>query len=63
MIRRIVGFIAIAIGFTSGPLQAEPLAVGERYPDLTLANIADGQPVSLAGYRGKKVLLIQFASW
>jgi len=37
--------------------------VGQRHPDFTLANIADGKPVSLSDYRGKKVLLIQFASW
>jgi len=63
MIRRIVGFLAILIGVSSGPLLAEPLKVGERYPNLTLANIADGKPVSLSDFRGKKVLLIQFASW
>lgn len=37
--------------------------VGARHPDFTLPNIADGKPVSLSDYRGKKVLLIQFASW
>ena len=37
--------------------------VGQRHPDFTLANIADGKPVSLSDFRGKKVLLIQFASW
>jgi hypothetical protein len=38
-------------------------AVGTRHPDFTLPNVADGKPVSLSDYRGKKVLLIQFASW
>ena len=38
-------------------------AVGARHPDFILANIADGKPISLSDYRGKKVLLIQFASW
>ena len=38
-------------------------AVGTRHPDFTLPNIADGKPVSLSDFRGKKVLLIQFASW
>ncbi len=42
---------------------AAPPKVGERHPDFTLANIADGKPVTLSEYRGKKVLLIQFASW
>lgn len=37
--------------------------VGEKHPDFTLPNTADGKPVSLSDYRGKKVLLIHFASW
>jgi hypothetical protein len=37
--------------------------VGEKYPDFTLPRIDDGAPVSLSNFRGKKVLLIQFASW
>ncbi len=37
--------------------------VGQRHPDFTLPTISDGKPVSLSQYRGKKVLLIQFASW
>jgi peroxiredoxin len=37
--------------------------VGEKHPDFTLPRIDDGVPVSLSDFRGKKVLLIQFASW
>lgn len=37
--------------------------VGEVHADFTLPNIADRAAVSLAQYRGKKVLLIHFASW
>ena len=37
--------------------------VGQRHPDFTLPDIQTGKPVSLSDYRGKKVLLIQFASW
>ena len=37
--------------------------VGERHPDFTLPTIGDRTPVSLSNFRGKKVLLIQFASW
>jgi hypothetical protein len=33
-----------------------------RPPDFTLPSIVEGAPVSLSGFRGKKVLLIQFAS-
>jgi peroxiredoxin len=37
--------------------------VGEMHPDFTLPRIDDGAPASLSDFRGKKVLLIQFASW
>lgn len=37
--------------------------VGQVHPDVTLPNIETRQAVSLAQYRGKKVLLIHFASW
>ena len=37
--------------------------VGEKHPDFTLPTIGDRTPVSLSNFRGKKVLLIQFASW
>jgi hypothetical protein len=37
--------------------------VGERHPDFTLPTIGDRKATSLSNFRGKKVLLIQFASW
>jgi hypothetical protein len=37
--------------------------VGERHPDFTLPTVGDRTPTSLSKFRGKKVLLIQFASW
>ncbi len=47
------------------PARAEPYAprVGQRHADFTLPTINDGSPVSLSRFHGKKVLLIQFASW
>ncbi len=37
--------------------------VGQPHVDFTLPKISDRSPVSLSQFRGKKVLLIQFASW
>jgi hypothetical protein len=37
--------------------------VGEPHPDFVLPSIVDGRPVSLSQFRGKKVLLVHFASW
>jgi hypothetical protein len=59
-------FVSVAILFLTadpGGIPAAPLAVGDRHPDFTLPTITDGRPISLSDYRGKKVLLIQFASW
>lgn len=36
---------------------------GEAHPAFVLPAIDDGRPVSLEQFRGRKVLLIQFASW
>jgi hypothetical protein len=46
-------------------LSAAPYApkLGERHADFTLPTIGDRTPTSLSSFRGKKVLLIQFASW
>ena len=37
--------------------------VGQPHVDFTLPDIQNRKAHSLAQYRGKKVLLIQFASW
>ena len=62
----VLAFAACMAGFVS-PLDAvadryNP-RVGQRHPEFILPTISDGKPVSLSQYRGKKVLLIQFASW
>ena len=37
--------------------------VGQVHPDFTLPGIADHEPVSLSQFRGRKILLVHFASW
>ncbi|WP_182830372.1 hypothetical protein [Tautonia rosea] len=54
---------AVVTGGTPSQAGAETPQVGERYPDFVLPSIDGGDPVSLSQFRGKKVLLIQFASW
>lgn len=39
------------------------LEVGEAFPDVRLPALDDGRPVSLARFRGQKVILHVFASW
>lgn len=36
---------------------------GQPHPDFVLPDIVDGAPVQLSQFRGKKVLLLHFASW
>ena len=52
-----------AVALLSSVALGQSLQVGDRHPDFTLPTISDGKPVSLSDFRGKKVLLIQFASW
>lgn len=49
-------------GLATAATAAAP-KVGERYPDFTLPDTATGKAVKLSDFRGKKVLLIQFAAW
>ncbi len=37
--------------------------VGESHPDFVLPAITDREPMSLSQFRGRKVLLVHFASW
>jgi peroxiredoxin len=57
-----LALVLTAVASGTGASAAAP-KVGERHPDFTLLGIADGKPVALSDFRGKKVLLIQFASW
>ena len=36
---------------------------GQPHADFVLPSIEDGSPVRLSDFRGKKVLLLHFASW
>ena len=57
--------VASAILAVTAPAFADPYApkVGQRHPDFTLPDIRTGKPVTLSDFRGKKVLLVHFASW
>jgi hypothetical protein len=37
--------------------------VNQPHADFTLPSVVDGSPVALSHFRGRKVLLIHFASW
>jgi hypothetical protein len=37
--------------------------VGQKYPEFAFPSLSEGRLTSLSELRGRKVLLIQFASW
>ncbi|MCH7871931.1 MAG: hypothetical protein IID33_09555 [Planctomycetes bacterium] len=39
------------------------IKIGQPFPDLTFRSMEDGSPMSIADFRGKKVVLQIFASW
>lgn len=55
-------FPILMAAMTTAALAAPPKA-GDRHPDFTLPDIATGKATKLSDFRGKKVLLVQFASW
>lgn len=46
----------------SGPTTYNPV-IGQPHPDFLLPNIDSKKPTRLSDYRGKKILLVHFASW
>ena len=55
-----VFLVALPIPLKAGEV---PVRVGEPFPALVLPSLADGSPLSIDQFRGRKVLLHQFASW
>lgn len=60
-------FVVAAMAILLGDAMAKPsttgFKVGEPFPSLVLPSLADGKPLSLARFRGQKVILQIFASW
>ncbi len=48
---------------SSGALAGTQLEVGEPFPALTLPSMADGKPMSISDFHGRKVILQVCASW
>ena len=53
---------AVALGGSGAEAQANHWTPGNALPDLRLPTI-DGGTAALSDFRGKKLLLIEFASW
>ena len=55
--------VALAAALTPAVAAAPQLQAGKPFPDLVLPSMTDGRPMSLADFRGRKVILQVFASW
>ncbi len=66
MLRRVLAAISFAgLTFFSASARADGYSpqVGRPHPDFTLPRLADRSAVRLSQFRGRKILLIHFASW
>ena len=54
---------AVAVGAASNSSAAYQPRVGQLHADFVLPRIDTREPISLSQFRGKKVLLVHFASW
>ena len=62
----LVSLLSMLGGLGLGAPAQEPRVgweVGDRFPDLELPALADGSPLSIRDFRGRKVVLHVFASW
>ena len=59
----LLGVSVLLMPPTAAQPPSHPFTVGQPFPDLALPALADGQPGSLARFRGRKVLLQVFAAW
>ncbi len=59
----ILRMVLSAVIILAAGAAADSIKVGEPFPDLPLPDMVDGQPRSIADFRGQKVILHIFASW
>ncbi len=55
--------LAISLGDAVAKPSSTGFKVGDPFPSLVMPSLADGKPLSLARFRGEKVILHIFASW
>lgn len=66
IVKRLAGLcgLLLAAGGGGGRVAAAvPIVVGKPFPEVVLPSIAGGQPMSIASFRGQRVVLHVFASW
>ncbi len=56
----VLGLVGMDTFFT---VSAEELKIGTTFPNVTLPSLQDGRPLSIADFRGEKLILQIWASW
>ena len=59
----LLGLLAASHGITAAGPPVPAVEIGKPFPHLVLPSAEDGRPMSLADFRGKRVVLHVFASW
>jgi hypothetical protein len=57
----LVGSLAPVAAAAEGPVIG--LEVGQVHPQIVLPSLEGKRPLALSDFRGKKVILIEYASW
>jgi hypothetical protein len=55
--------ICLFAGANLNTMASYPPSIGDPHPGFVLPNIDTNVPVSLSQFLGKKIILINFASW
>lgn len=61
----VLTLVLVLLGHLEGSVAAAKYApeVGKPHPEFVLPRIDNGEPIRLSQFRGKRVLLVHFASW
>lgn len=59
----LTSLLSLATVFSPPAIQDATWTVGSPLPHIHLPEITTGKPIDLAQYRGKKILIAEFASW
>lgn len=55
--------LLLSASLGSAAERPDSIRVGAPFPNVVLPSLKDGRPMSIADFRGKKVILHIFASW
>lgn len=58
-----LSLLAVATAGAQNRLPDSGFEVGSPFPSVAFPSLEDGHPMSLADFRGQKVILHVFASW